>query len=131
MAISNGSGLTSITGSVSVNNATAFPSASSSQTLVSNVYAVSSPGNSEDVYTVPAGKTFYLMGFAFTNAGAATGVVYIFTNAGGIYFYGTSAVGSFSGVSGSIPIYSVAATEKLKVRMDNANMRFNYWGYIQ
>lgn len=130
MAISNSSGVTSVTGNVSVSSSTAFPSAAATQTLVTGTYLQSVGGNQETVRTTTAGKTFYLMGYYFTNANGTAQGCYIFSHGGTILtYFQVAANGQSAPVCSTIPLMTVAASQNLVVRQDATNMRFTYWGY--
>lgn len=127
MSISSSSGLTSITGSVSVSSTTAIPQPSSSQTLVTVKSQASINGN-KTLYTVTAGKTFYLMGLHVYATGAVTQCS-LKDNAGNIIFYVVPVTLTCYTIASAVPIASFAAGDNVVWSDSAANNLVTLWGY--
>jgi len=123
MSQQTSSGLTSITGNVTVQNG--LPTPSATQTLV---FAAGINANSgATIYTVTAGKTFYCMGYSIS------------TGFGGIHTISIAATPKFgclvpanttSVISSTSPIFTATATQAITVTSSGGNaMYINFWGY--
>ena len=112
------SGLTSVTGSVT--------SVIKPRTTI-NIHQVGT-SSTVNVYQVPAGKKFFLMGMDH-NAAADTFTVDKDdgTTSG---FQGVSTVSNGFTFSSSVPIWEYAAGEHLVALITNAQ-RMNFWGYLE
>jgi len=100
-----------------------LPVPNSGQTLVSAAFQ--NKGAGEAVYTVPAGKTFYMLGFAIAAAGLC-GIVC----GGNTFVSNTSAAGTFTIVS-SVPIATAAAGATVNVAGYVNGNNGSVWGFTQ
>lgn len=126
MSVALQSGQTSITGSVSVSSTTQVPTIGASQTLVNG--AVTTTGSNQNVYTVTAGKTFYLFGFGITDSG---GNLYVYKSDGTTLLArnNTAAANPIMFISG-VPIAAYAATTNCVMKGD-AGHTYAFWGVEQ
>lgn len=107
---------------------TALNTPSASQTLV-NARAATN-GSTNNVYTVTAGKTFYLMGFTYINGVAGTATIYL-NDASTIVGYGSvTTTTQFSTVSSATPIASYSSTQNVKVNGTTGGSVV-IWGFEQ
>lgn len=105
------------------------PQPSSSQTLV----AIELTGaGAADGYTVPASKTFYLMGWAIAASAAASKEFYMYKNdASTIVVKATTATATdFRSVTSVCPIHTWAAGEIVKIYATDNTIRLSFWGYV-
>lgn len=111
----------SLSGSVGLNTPNA------SQTVI-NKYLTSNGAN-QNIHTVTAGKTFYLMGFSMSAGSAANMIVYKNDGTTIVGYQKVVSSGSVQ-VSSSTPIWSYASTENVVVNCATG-MPMNVWGFEQ
>lgn len=97
------------------------------QTLV-NVY-VQSSGAQETVYTVPAGKTFFLFGISTSYGAASLATFYANDGTTGRTSVRNTTNQVHATTISSVPIAQWAAGEAVKVTA-TASMVYNFWGVI-
>jgi len=113
-----------ISGGVTLNPFVTIPN--TDQTLANFSHR---PVDNQVMYTVPAGKTFYLMGLVWTPGGAAA-VVLVYKNDGAttITQLGSASVTSANIPNGSCPI--AVYTENQSVRASATAGELSGWGIL-
>jgi hypothetical protein len=118
-------GLTGTT--VSITGGAGAPLPNSSQTVI-NVYK-SGNGNVETVYTVTAGKSFYLYGMQTYVAAGGTTITIFKPDGTTILFQGATDADASVNVQlqSAVPLWVYAAGEAVKVQVA-AGQNYNLWG---
>lgn len=123
MAISLNTGSATINGAVVVNNSINLPGAG--QTVI-NQYGQGN-GAVQSLYTVPAGKTFYLFG-AQGAAGPSNANYWFYKNDGAtIVLFINTAPNISQAITCVAPIFKYAAGEVVKTKATNG-YEYNFWG---
>lgn len=128
MTIAIGSGLTSITGNVSVTATNSVATPSTAQTII-NISATGSGAN-QDAYTTTTGKTFLLYGVWITGGAAMTMDVY--KNDGTTLLIHLEILATSDGqqVFSPVPLWGYQSTEIVKVKT-TLNRAYGFWGVEQ
>jgi len=137
MAQNVGSGLTSITGTVSVSSSSALPTAGLNQTIKAaqaiNGSLVSATNLT--VYTVTATKTFYLTSLQWSSPTVALVNIYIQDGSGSqildLWDYGTASVVAGNTLVFPTPIAFTNSVVLKNVTGSNINVKCNVQGFEQ
>lgn len=122
MSFNCNSGSTVVTGGVS----TEVPLPSSNQTLVNEEFTTDS--NYNTVYTVPAGKIFYLMGFS--GSAAANSYMHVMQHGGSVQVAWVKILANSAIFCTSpCPIWKYTAAQNVVIKGTN-NTVCNIWGVL-
>jgi hypothetical protein len=128
MGLTYNSGITSVTGNVSVTTTSALPAPGASQTMIN--YSSGRAGTSwssspATLYTVTNGKKFYLMGFSCSGPTVASD----FTDNGTVKF--AIPTGSTILNGGGAPIAVFSTSVQAVATSGSGTPVVNFWGFEQ